>query len=410
MFTRYRKIILVCWIVLITLLLKVDYGKADTEEAEIKKFIETYFHFQYQCLAKLEEHEIEEFYFREISEGEKAYRVDKEALSYIIGCRSMQDNDLRLKHYRVDLDYKVIQVSEERASVKLVENSEFQFSFLKNIPSQKNNIQHRFELKKNNGEWKICTHDSTEDEFRIISDGITEFRSYEGVKEFYLDLMRQNKNNIEKAVRTREDDENELKKEKEDVVQSYSNENKGYLNYYKREKAVNYAKQWSQNGAKLRNSPPWANYDPPLGNGDCTNFVSQCIHAGGIPMDHKGKEYEQWKWYDNNYNPAQTAKGRVASWTGVEGLYNYCRHNKGFGMAASVDSTWNEAQIGDVVQLGKTKDDFFHSIIITEYVYDDSDILKDFLICCHTTDRYNYPLSAYSYPLKRYIHIKGWSD
>jgi hypothetical protein len=142
-----------------------------------------------------------------------------------------------------------------------------------------------------------------------------------------------------------------------------------------------------------------------MGDGDCTNFVSQCIYAGGIPMDYKGKEYEQWKWYNNSYNAAPVPKGRVASWTGVEALYNYCKLNSGYGMSAVAGSQWGDLHIGDVVQFGKNDDNYFHSVIITGYVYDDEDTLKDFLISSHTTDRHNYPLSAYSYPLRRYIHI-----
>jgi hypothetical protein len=409
MLIRLHKVLLICFIDAVLYILMTNQVKAATVEEEIREFLEAYFHAQYQCLSNLKEKDMKEFYYIESLEGEKAYSIDKEALSFIIECRSIQENDLKLKNYQFNLSYKVNEIHIDNANVVLIENSKFHFQFLKGIVSQKYNVEHKFKMKRTETGWKICGHESNEDEFKVISDGIGEFRSYESVKEFYLDIMRKNKETQKKDIRYRKDDENELKKAKKEAHQS-NRQKANYLNYYHREKAVIYAKQWSENGARLRNSPTWGNYDPPVGNGDCTNFISQCIYSGGIPMDYTGMEFEQWKWYGDIYNSAQVAKGRVASWTGVQGFYNYCKFNKGFGMSAFVDSSWNKVQIGDVVQLGKSEDNFFHSVIVTEYAYDDKDTLKDFLICSHTTDRYNYPLSAYSYPLKRYIHINGWSN
>lgn len=45
---------------------------------------------------------------------------------------------------------------------------------------------------------------------------------------------------------------------------------------YNREKAVAYAHRWAYG------------FNPAYGNftdmgGDCTNFLSQCLHAGGLP-------------------------------------------------------------------------------------------------------------------------------
>jgi hypothetical protein len=397
-----------CFIVLTLLSNRKSINADDIDSISIKKLINTYFDTQYKCLSDLKERDISIFYDLKSHSGEESYSLDKEVLSYIITYRLMQDEDLKLSQYKFDLNYRIMNIDNSDANVKLVENSEFKFYCIGDRTSKKYNIEHKFTLRKIEDQWKIIRHDSSEDEFAIIRDGMREFRSYEGVKDYYLEMMRKEKEKRNKKIRNKKSDELELKREREEALRRRAWNQEEKLNYYNREKAALYAKKWTEDGKKLRNSPPWGNYDTPQGDGDCTNFVSQCIYAGGIPMDSKGHEYEQWKWYSDTYNPAPVPKGRVAAWTGVDALYKYCKLNKSYGMSAQVGVEWDSIHIGDVVQLGKSENDFFHSVIVSGYVYDENEELKDFLISCHTTDRNDYPLSAYSYPLKRYIHIKGW--
>ena len=55
---------------------------------------------------------------------------------------------------------------------------------------------------------------------------------------------------------------------------------------YNREAAVAYAKKWA-----LGRNPAYKDYE--LLGGDCTNYISQSLHAGGIPFDHNGEEYKK---------------------------------------------------------------------------------------------------------------------
>ena len=48
---------------------------------------------------------------------------------------------------------------------------------------------------------------------------------------------------------------------------------------YDREKAVAYAHKWAYG-----RNPAYGDFSE-MG-GDCTNFVSQCLHAGGAPMNY----------------------------------------------------------------------------------------------------------------------------
>ena len=78
---------------------------------------------------------------------------------------------------------------------------------------------------------------------------------------------------------------------------------------YKPARAVEYAdKYWSDY------SPYYPNYNA-IG-GDCANFTSQCLAAGGLPMTNS--------WYH-----AVTGINRSSSWTYAQGLYDYLSSNCG---------------------------------------------------------------------------------
>ncbi|MGN1223735.1 MAG: amidase domain-containing protein [Ruminococcus sp.] len=66
--------------------------------------------------------------------------------------------------------------------------------------------------------------------------------------------------------------------------------------------AVSYAKTY------------WSHYNPNYANyndigGDCANFVSQCLHAGGLEMT------DGWYWYSYS--------DRSASWAACPSMYKY---------------------------------------------------------------------------------------
>ncbi|MDC3417668.1 amidase domain-containing protein [Aquibacillus salsiterrae] len=58
---------------------------------------------------------------------------------------------------------------------------------------------------------------------------------------------------------------------------------------YDRRAAVQYAERW------------WDDYNPEYEkfDVDCTNYISQCLHAGGAPMRGAPNRAEGW-WYENN--------------------------------------------------------------------------------------------------------------
>ena len=151
---------------------------------------------------------------------------------------------------------------------------------------------------------------------------------------------------------------------------------------YNRTAAVAYARRWA-----LDRNPAY--YDFEKIGGDCTNFTSQCIYAGAGVM---------------NYTPVtgwfyRSSSDRTASWTGVEYLYKFLVNNKSVGPYARVVSQ-SEVQPGDVVQLGTSQGDFYHSPIITA-------VTPRILVAAHTYDALDRPLDSYIYEVARFIHIEG---
>ena len=159
---------------------------------------------------------------------------------------------------------------------------------------------------------------------------------------------------------------------------------------YDRTRAVEYARRW----ARSRN-PLFINFTGY--GGDCTSFVSQCIYAGSCQMNFT----PDFGWYYINEND------RAPAWSSVEYLYDFftgtpdfMRMNGGIGpYGMEVDSTG--AIEGDVVQLADETGDFYHTLIISGFSEGET------LVCAHTNDALDKPLSTYNFSSLRYIHIEG---
>ena len=152
---------------------------------------------------------------------------------------------------------------------------------------------------------------------------------------------------------------------------------------YDRNSTVDYAINFA-----LKRNPKYYNFDR-LG-GNCTNFVSQCLYAGSKTMNYS----PILGWYYNSLND------RAPAWTGVEELYRFLINNDKIGPFGSLVNK-NQVAIGDVIELGKSSNYFYHSLVVSK-------ILKDRIyVCSNTHDTLNVPLDFYSFHNARYIHIEG---
>lgn len=114
--------------------------------------------------------------------------------------------------------------------------------------------------------------------------------------------------------------------------------------------------------------------------GDCTNYISQCLHAGNLPLTNTWKPY-------------------TAAWIQVKYLYEYLIKDK-IGKV-SIDMPLKE---GNIIQFySEKKLAYSHSVIITKVLPN-----NNCLICSHFYDRLDTPLSELYpaiYKKIRYIDI-----
>ena len=152
---------------------------------------------------------------------------------------------------------------------------------------------------------------------------------------------------------------------------------------YDREKAVAYARKY----AFTQNSF-FGNFAGIGGN--CTNFVSQCIYAGGCVMNYR----PTFGWYYISLDD------RSPSWTGVEYFYNFITENVDVGPFGRVIKS-DEAEMGDVIQLGRETEGYYHTLLIVGFDGEDP------LVAAQTDNAYARRLSSYDYDYSRFIKILG---
>lgn len=155
---------------------------------------------------------------------------------------------------------------------------------------------------------------------------------------------------------------------------------------YNRQNAIKYAHDWV-----YKRNPKY--YDFSGIGGDCTNFISQCLLAGGMEMNHK----KPLGWFYHSVHD------RSPSWTGVHFFYNFLTHNKGVGPKAE-DTSLEQLIPGDIVQLSFEPEVFSHTLLVIAIGEEPN--LDNVLVATHTFDSDFRPLSTYDVVAYRYLKIK----
>jgi hypothetical protein len=160
---------------------------------------------------------------------------------------------------------------------------------------------------------------------------------------------------------------------------------------YDRERAVAYARRWA-----LSRNPLFIDFTGRGGN--CTNFISQCLLAGGAIMNYT----PTYGWY--YFSP----EDRAPAWSGVNELYNFLigipefsEANGGIGPFATEARSNRMIEVGDIIQLANSEGNFYHTLIIS--AFEDGDIL----VCANSDNALDRPLSTYNYSSLRVLHIEG---
>lgn len=146
---------------------------------------------------------------------------------------------------------------------------------------------------------------------------------------------------------------------------------------YDRFRAFRYAELW------------WDHFHPafPRLREDCTNFVSQCLLAGGMTMDHRSSRAEGW-WIDEGAT-AESERWSY-SWATTEGLRRYLQKHRG----AQVVRRPEKLLIGDIIFYDwYGTGQFHHAAIVTDF-----DEAGNPLVSAHTDPSYHRDFRYFDSP------------
>lgn len=134
-------------------------------------------------------------------------------------------------------------------------------------------------------------------------------------------------------------------------------------NRYSRINAVKYAKTYA-----LHPNPSFR-YFPLIGDssGDCANFISQCLLAGGGPMIFNSS----YPWWYKKANTISTKDDTWStSWTTANSLYWTLKVNqqtKAFGIKGLEVYDIRLLELGDLMFFEGNNGHIFHSTIVTSF-------------------------------------------
>ena len=139
--------------------------------------------------------------------------------------------------------------------------------------------------------------------------------------------------------------------------------------------------------------------DPKRAWSDCTNFVSQCLVAGGVPQVKSGLFLPHQKtnnWYYNDSKPSHT-------WGGASNFYNHWNNRVGVADSTSL------LGLGDVISIDFASDGSpDHTVIIVSSGTTDSTKT----LAAHSADRYDTYYSdgtLYDFSIEYLYSHEEWS-
>ena len=148
-----------------------------------------------------------------------------------------------------------------------------------------------------------------------------------------------------------------------------------------------------------RRNPGFMAYDDYGGN--CMNFGSQVLLAGGIPMDTDGGYETGWYWFGQH--------STTLPWVNVGWFLEYAAAEREHGLAAVVNAPYFSGETGDIITMG-VDEPANHTTVILDVIRDENGLPIDYLLCSNTADLRNFPASAYYYTNRQLTKIIGWNE
>lgn len=302
-------------------------------------------------------------YFKEAVDGD----VSNAAIKMIVESRKLYDFDFTMSAAHYDLDITQCVNSNEKYVIDFLEDDFFCFKFLNGITSESYGVENYMTIEKVNDEYKISSYEKVQGYYMMFNDS-KDVDDMSRIYEYYFDRLK-----------ATIDDEN-YKKSMAEANPYFTS--KTYDVKYDRTAAANYASTYCH----TRNEEY---YDFSDEGGNCQNMASQALIAGGMIMDDSG----DCQWYYNDH------LDYVAPWVHVQSFNDYCRDNVGKGLVCDVNKNVYYAEIGDLIQVGIGS--ISHTTVVSKIV--DGHILLN----SNSIDMKDFPLEAYTYPIRKLIKILG---
>ena len=288
--------------------------------------------------------------------------------------RKLSPIDLTMTSYSYALRCVSITPSEETegdVDMVLRESNVTYFAGLNGIPSEQFGIKHTFTLRSFGGDrWRIVSHVSDDNPYYSAD---------------YDPVTRQDKNFP--AITDYIEARRALPREGLMVDASADHP-------YDRQAAREYMLAYVG-----RRNPGFMAYDDYGGN--CMNFGSQVLLAGGIPMDTDGGYETGWYWFGQH--------SATLPWVNVGWFLEYAAAEREHGLAAVVNAPYFSGETGDIITMG-VDEPANHTTVILDVIRDENGLPIDYLLCSNTADLRNFPASAYYYTNRQLIRIIGWND
>lgn len=310
-------------------------------------------------------------YFKQQSRAEA--HLKQLNLSHIcsdrVSCLLNENNKIlinKMKYLNIEIIYAATEpefcslvFEDHNCTAKVISKETLKFAGVDNETKRFN--YHEFSLSKVNNKWIIFSDKNIDTNSNSIRQCITNRSLYNDEIQVIDNLLQYHKSSIEIT----KDDSRKL--------------NRGKMKLYQID-------NWNKRPRQ------WGNFDD-MG-GDCTNYASQVVYAGGAPMITGG----EYKWYYYGYG------NRHPSWTGVEQFFSYLTKNKADGVHGYELLSVNELKTGDIIQMDLDGDGIFNH---TSVVYNPTGY-KGILptITSHSLDRFNEPILSFNFTDIRLIHLR----
>ena len=243
-------------------------NNADKVPNDVLDVIKNYIDDYYLSLYTLELQDTTKYFSDEL-EG----RISDLAIKFTIDSRKLYDFDFTMSDAYYILNIIDCNNFDGKYKIDFLEDDYMCFKFLDGISSESYDIENSIVIEKVDGEYKISNYDKTQGYYMMFKDN-----KNENLDDVYDMYSKELKFAVEREERYKQ----------ETLTTSYI-ASKSYSTKYDRDAASKYAQTYYHS----RNDN-WYDFSE---EGNCQNFASQALIAGGMEMDYDGDEEDNEVWY-----------------------------------------------------------------------------------------------------------------